>query len=227
MYTLYIANKNYSSWSLRPWVLLKQRGIEFEESKVVFSAGSNWDKFREFSPSGLVPCLVDGEQTVWDSLAICEYLAEQHPGVWPANLQARTWARCAASEMHSGFFALRNTCPMNCAIRVQLNEVSNELQHDVNRLDELLGEGLERFGGPFLAGEEFTAVDAFYAPVAFRFQTYGLKLGAHVSNYFNRVLSLDPMREWQASAYEEPWVDEVHEQEARSVGVVTRDFRKT
>lgn len=227
MYTLYIANKNYSSWSLRPWVLLKQRGIDFEESQVVFSAGSNWDKFREFCPSGLVPCLLDGGQTVWDSLAICEYLAEQHPGVWPENLQARTWARCAAAEMHSGFFALRNTCPMNCAIRVQLNEVSNELQHDVDRLDELLGEGLERFGGPFLAGEEFTAVDAFYAPVAFRFQTYGLKLSPQVSNYFNRVLSLNSMREWQASANEEPWVDEVHEQEARSVGVVTQDFRKT
>ena len=226
MYTLYIANKNYSSWSLRPWILLRQLGIEFKESQVVFLAGSNWDKFRQFCPSGMVPCLLDGEQTVWDSLAICEYLAESHSGVWPDSLQARTWARCAASEMHSGFFALRNICPMNCAIRVRLNDVPKSLQHEVGRLDELLSEGLERFGGPFLAGAAFTAVDAFYAPVAFRVQTYGLTLSKQVSEYFSRVLSLGPMREWQASAHAEPWIDEAHEEEARSVGIVTQDLRK-
>jgi glutathione S-transferase len=225
MYTLYIANKNYSSWSLRPWVLLKERGISFEESQVVFSAGSNWDKFRKFCPSGLVPCLVDGEQTVWDSLAIAEYLAEKHPGVWPQDTKARTWARCAAAEMHSGFSALRNLCPMNCAIRVQLNEVSDALQQNVSRLDELLGEGLDRFGGPFLTGKEFTAVDAFYAPVAFRVQTYGLQLSKEVTAYFNRVLALPSIRDWQASAYKEPWLDEAHEEEAREVGTVTQDFR--
>lgn len=226
MYTLYIANKNYSSWSLRPWVLLQERGIEFEESQVIFSAGSNWDKFRKFCPSGLVPCLIDGDQTVWDSLAISEYMAEKHPGVWPDNSQARAWARCAAAEMHSGFSALRNLCPMNCALRVQLNEISDALQRNISRIDELLNEGLRRFGGPFLAGDEFSAVDAFYAPVAFRVQTYGLKLSGNVTAYFNMILSLDSMREWQASAYKEPWMDEVHEQEARSVGVVTEDFRR-
>ena len=225
MYTLYIANKNYSSWSLRPWVLLKERGIEFKESQVVFSQGSNWEKFREFCPSGLVPCLLDGELTVWDSLAIAEYLAEKHPGVWPADVQARTWARCAAAEMHSGYNALRNLCPMNCAIRVQLNEVSIALQRAVSRLDELLAEGLRRFGGPFLAGEEFTAVDAFYAPVAFRVQTYGLQLSKEVAAYFNRVLALPSMRDWQTSAYKEPWLDEAHEEEAKEVGTVTQDFR--
>lgn len=225
MYTLYIANKNYSSWSLRPWVLLRERGINFKESQVNFSAGSNWDKFREFCPSGLVPCLLDGEQTVWDSLAISEYLAEKHPGVWPENSQTRAWARCAAAEMHSGFSALRNLCPMNCAIRVQLNEISDALQRDVGRIDELLSEGIRRYGGPFLAGKEFTAVDAFYAPVAFRFQTYGLKLSSDVTTYFNMILSLDSMRAWQASAHQEPWRDEAHEQEARQVGTVTQDFR--
>lgn len=225
MYTLYIANKNYSSWSLRPWVLLKERGIDFQEEQVVFEAGSNWDKFREFCPSGLVPCLIDGKQTVWDSLAISEYLAERHPGVWPEDMQARTWARCAAAEMHSGFSALRNLCPMNCGIRVQLNVVSDALQRNVDRVDELLGEGLRRFGGPFLTGEEFTAVDAFYAPVAFRFQTYSFKLSSDVTDYFRMILSLPSMRDWQASAYQEPWVDEAHEEEAKAVGTVTQDFR--
>lgn len=226
MYKLYIANKNYSSWSLRPWVLLRERGIDFEESLVIFSDGSNWDKFREFCPSGLVPCLIDADLTVWDSLAICEYLAEKHPGVWPENSQARTWARCAAAEMHSGFSVLRNLCPMNCGIRVQLFEISAGLQQNISRIDELLSEGLNRFGGPFLAGDEFTAVDALYAPVAFRFQTYGLKMSDEVTAYFNMILSLDAMREWQASAHEEPWRDEAHEQEARDVGVVTQDFRR-
>src|SRR5271165_5094264 len=103
MYELHIANKNYSSWSLRPWVLMRELGIPFVERLSPFSEESNWDAFRGFSPNGKVPCLHDGAEAVWDSLAITEYLAEGHQGVWPENQQARTWARCAAAEMHSGF----------------------------------------------------------------------------------------------------------------------------
>src|SRR5690349_9794152 len=117
MYTLYIANKNYSSWSLRPWLLMRQLGIPFEERLVPFGHGAGG--FRTFSPTGKVPCLVDGDTVVWDSLSIVEYLADRHPGVWPAEPKARAWARSAAAEMHSGFAALRERCTMNLGIRVR------------------------------------------------------------------------------------------------------------
>ncbi len=121
MYELYIGNKNYSSWSLRPWVLLRARGIPFVEHIKPFARGSNFAAFRAFSPSGKVPCLRDGATVVWDSLGISEYLAERHPGLWPADAAARTWARCAAAEMHSGFATLRTICTMNVGLRVQLH----------------------------------------------------------------------------------------------------------
>lgn len=226
MYTLHIANKNYSSWSLRPWVLMKERGIEFKEVQTVFSSDSNWSNFRQFCPTGMVPCLQDGDQTVWDSLAICEYLAESHSGVWPDNVQARAWARCAAAEMHSGFAALRNDCPMNCAVRVDLHKISDKLQRDISRLDELLGEGLQRFGGPFLAGDNFSTVDAFYAPVVFRVHSYNFELSDAVADYIALLLSLSSMTAWQASAYAEPWLEESHEEEASLAGTVFKDFRK-
>lgn len=226
MYTLHIANKNYSSWSLRPWVLMKERGIDFKEVKTVFSADSNWKNFRQFCPSGMVPCLLDGDLTVWDSLAICEYLAENHSGVWPDDVKARAWARCAAAEMHSGFLALRQDCPMNCAIRVNLHKVSAKLQSNISRLDELLSEGLQRFGGPFLAGKHFTVVDAFYSPVAFRVQSYRLDLSDAVADYMKHLLSSDSMVDWQESAYAEPWLEESHEEEAKKTGTILQDFRK-
>lgn len=226
MYILHIANKNYSSWSLRPWVLMKERGIEFNEVQTAFTADANWSNFREFCPSGLVPCLIDGDLAVWDSLAICEYLAESHNGVWPENVQARAWARCASAEMHSGFLALREDCSMNCALRVNLHEISDKLQKDISRLDELLGEGLQRFGGPFLAGDQFTTVDAFYAPVAFRVQSFHLQLSEPVANYMTRLLNLGSMLEWQKSAYAEPWREEGHEEDARRTGTVLKDYRE-
>jgi glutathione S-transferase len=147
MYELYIGNKNYSSWSLRPWVLMSELGIAFAEHVVAFDPGTSWTKFRAFSPSGKVPCLVDGGTVVWDSLGITEYLAERHAGVWPGDAVARAWARCAAAEMHSGFSALRNTCSMNCGLRVRLHEISPALQRDLDRTEELWLEGLRRFAG--------------------------------------------------------------------------------
>lgn len=225
VYNLYIANRNYSSWSLRPWVLLRERGIAFEEKLVQFETGSSWKSFRTFSPSGKVPCLVDGGTTVWDSLAIAEYLAERHPGVWPADESARAFARSAAAEMHSGFAALREQCTMNCGIRVKLHRIGEPLARDLARVDELWSEGLRRFGGPFLAGGEFTAADAFYAPVAFRIQTYSPPLGAAANAYAQRLLALPSMQDWYASALAETWRDAAHEDEVANWGTITEDLR--
>ena len=221
MYDLFIGNKNYSSWSLRPWVLLKELGIPFRERPVIFGT----DKFSDFSPTGKVPCLVDGQQTVWDSLAITEYLGERHPGVWPADAAARAWARSAAAEMHSGYFALRDACTMNCGIRVKLKNVPAPLQRDLARLEELWADGLSRFGGPFLTGARFCAADAFYAPVAFRIQTYEPPLNPAARRYAAQLLALPSMREWYDAALAEAARDEPHEAEARAAGEWTADLR--
>lgn len=225
MSTLYIANKNYSSWSLRPWVLLRGLAIPFEEVLVPFGAGSNWDAFRKFSPTGKVPCLVDGKTAVWDSLAITEYVAERHPGVWPDDPGARAFARCAAAEMHSGFAALREQCGMNCGIRVRLHQVNDALRRDLARLDELWSDGLQRFGGPFLAGGRFTGADAFYAPVAFRIQTYAPPMGDAANDYARRLLALPAMREWYASALAETWRHAAHEADVTKWGTITAELR--
>ena len=225
MYKLYIANKNYSSWSLRPWVLMKELSLEFEEILIPFIQGSNWEPFRTFCPSGTVPCLQDEELTVWDSMGIVEYLAENHAAVWPKERAARSWARCAAAEMHSGFSTLRNECPMNCGLRIRLNEITPELQHDIDRIEELWIQGVDRFGGPFLAGEKFTAVDAFFSPVAFRMQTYDLLKSRVAKQYVQTLLSLESIKSWQGEALIEPWIEDSHEQEAKDSGNIFKDFR--
>ncbi len=225
MYTLHIANKNYSSWSLRPWVLMRMRDIAFAEALTPFEPGASRERFRRFSPNGKVPCLVDDGLAVWDSLAIVEYLAERHPGIWPAGAQARAWARCASAEMHSGFAALREHCSMSCGVRVRLHAHPPAVQQDLERLAELWQEGLARFGGPFLAGAEFTAVDAFFAPVAFRVQTYGLALAPAADAYAARLLALAPMRLWQDEAGRETWRDAAHEADIGRAGAVIADFR--
>jgi glutathione S-transferase len=225
MYQLFIANKNYSSWSLRPWVLMKELGIAFNERMVTFESSGSYTKFRDFSPTGKVPCLQEGATTVWDSLAITEYLAEKHSSVWPKDTDARAWARSASAEMHSGFSALRNHCTMNCGIRVRLFESPPALTADIARLSELWGEGLRRFGGPFLAGKQFTAVDAFFAPVAFRIQTYGLALEPAANDYAARLLGLPSMKDWYASALTETERDWPHEEEAQQLGTWLEDFR--
>jgi len=230
MYQLYIANKNYSSWSLRPWVLMTELGIPFQEQLHPFSPETNWSVFRTFSPSGKVPCLVDnnsvdGDTVVWDSLAIAEYLAERHASVWPQTTRARAWARCAAAEMHSGFGELRNRCSMNCGLRVRLHEQPPALLKDIARIDELWSEGLKRFGGPFLAGLSFTAVDAFFAPVGFRVQTYDLALSAAASTYVKHLLALPSMQAWYAAALIEPWREIAHEEEIKRMGTMLQDLR--
>ena len=225
MYTLHIANKNYSSWSLRPWILMREKGIGFAETLHRFEPGGAWATFRAFSPTGKVPALHDGATVVWDSLAIVEYLAERHAGVWPSDAAARAWARSATAEMHSAFQTLRQHCSFNLGLRVTLNEIGPALQKDIDRIDELWSEGLKRFGGPFLAGASFTAVDAFYAPVQFRIQTYGLKLGSAAGAYSQRVLALPGMADWQAAGLAEDFRDHEHDEVVRRFGRITADLR--
>ncbi|MEQ8182373.1 MULTISPECIES: glutathione S-transferase family protein [Marinobacter] len=226
MYTLHIANKNYSSWSLRPWVLMKELGIEFNEQLIVFGDEPTWQAYRRLSPSGKVPCLTDESTTVWDSLAIIEYLAERHEGVWPKDANARAWARCAAAEMHSGFQSLRDICSMNVGLRIRMNTVSEGLQKDVDRFDSLWSHGLQQFGGPFLAGDRFSAVDAFFAPVVYRVRTYGLDLSEGAAAYVERVLALGSMQQWEAESLAEPWRDTEHEDIAFTVGTLLADHRQ-
>jgi glutathione S-transferase len=220
---LHIANRNYSSWSLRPWVLMRELAIPFEERLTPFGDPA---AFRAFSPTGRVPCLVDDGRVVWDSLAIAEYLAERRPDVWPRDPAARAWARCAAAEMHSGFAALRDVCGMSCGVRTRIDPFPAAVLADCARLDALWAEGLARFGGPFLAGPLFTAVDAFFAPVAFRVQTYSPPMAPASLDYVARLLALPSMRAWYEAALDEPWRDEPHEAELRSHGTVTRDLRR-
>jgi len=225
MYKLHIANKNYSSWSLRPWVLMKELGIGFEERPEPFEADDNFEKFRAFCPSGKVPCLIDGERAIWDSLAITEYLAERHEQVWPEDAGARAYARCAAAEMHSGFDSLRSVCPMNCAIEVAMNSVPSTLQRNLDRIDELWMEGLTRFGGEFLAGAVFTAADAFFCPVAFRVRSYRLPVSDAALAYSERILALPSMIDWDRAAIHESWIERAADEQARSLGSIVADRR--
>jgi glutathione S-transferase len=227
VYELYIANKNYSSWSLRPWVLMRELEIPFREHLVPFGDESSWQSYRRISPTGKVPCLVDGETVVWDSLAIAEYLAERHTGVWPAHARTRSWARSAAAEIHSGFGELRGRCSMSCGHRIRLHELPAALERDIARLGTLWNDGLRRFGGPFLAGEAYTAVDAFYAPVAFRIQSYGLTLDTVSMTYVDRLLNTRAMREWYADALKETLRDQPHDDEITQAGRVLEDLRAT
>ena len=225
MYTLFIGNKNYSSWSLRPWALMTELAIPFEERLMRFAEGGSRAAFRAFSPSGTVPCLHDGGTVVWESLAIVEYLAERHAGVWPEDAAARAWARCAAAEMHAGFGTLRERCTMNVGVRVRLADISGALGEDISRLSVLFGEGLRRFGGPFLTGEAFGAVDAFFTPVAFRVRTYGLRLEGAASGYVERLLGLRSVKAWEAAALAEDFREPGHEEEMRRAGALVEDLR--
>ncbi|MGV1682147.1 glutathione S-transferase family protein [Sphingopyxis sp. NJF-3] len=226
MYELITANRNYSSWSLRPWVLMKGLGIAFEDRIEPFAKPVNYEAFRGFSPTGQVPALLDGARTIYDSLGIALYLADRHDGVWPTDPDARAWAQCAACEMHSGFAALRNDCTMNVGVRVQPKPMSDALAANVARVRELFEEGLARFGGPWLAGDAFTAVDAFFAPVAFRIRTYGLDVGAGQA-WVNAMLAHPAMLEWERQALAESWREESHEAELAAAGVITADYRQS
>ncbi len=223
-YTLITANRNYSSWSLRPWMLMKALAIPFDD-KIVYFEEENYERFRVFAPNAQVPCLKDDDRTIWDSLAIMEYLAERHEGVWPVDEKARTWARCAAAEMHGGFAPLRNICPMNIGVRAQLHQLDLPLQRNLDRIGELFAEGLDSFGGPWLTGNSFTAVDAFYAPVAYRVRTFNLDIGVKGRAWVDHIISHPAMEAWEAQALAETHREIGHEEEIGDVAIVTDDFR--
>lgn len=224
-YTLITANRNYSSWSLRPWVLMKALGLAFEDRIEPFTKPANYDEFRAFSPTGQVPVLLDGDRTVWDSLGIALYLAERYDGVWPTDEAARAFAICAVAEMHGGFSALRNDCTMNVGVRVKPRPMSAALLRDVARVREIFEQGLARFGGPWLAGPAFTALDAFFAPVAFRIRTYGLDVGKGQA-WVDSVLAHPAMLQWEGAALAESWREEGHEADLASCGEIVADYRK-
>ncbi|OIW31537.1 hypothetical protein CONLIGDRAFT_697727 [Coniochaeta ligniaria NRRL 30616] len=234
-YHLYIANKNYSSWSLRPWLLMRTLNIPFEEHLVPFQSSNDGrqPQFSTFSPTCQVPCLhhfpsspspttaptpQDNPIIVWESLAIIDYLADLHPSlpIWPSlstpkGLERRAWARSAAAEMHAGFAALRNEMGTNVGLRIEFSSSASSpaVERDLGRLDELWTDGLRRFGGPYLAGPEFGAVDAFFAPVVLRLQTFvgsGRYLLSEESKvYAMTVLELPELRAWVEAALGEPW----------------------
>ena len=207
---LVIGNKNYSSWSMRPWVLMKQLGIPFEELKLRFdfTEGSAFRKaVARYSPAGQVPVLVDGGFAVWDTLAITEYLAEKHPTVWPADTLKRAHARSLAAEMHAGFAALRRHCPMN--IEARLPEVGARLwaeqvavQRNLARIEAAWAQCLANSDGPFLFGA-FCAADAFYAPVCLRLATYALPVSDISRAYMQRVSAAPGVADWVAGALAE------------------------
>ncbi len=223
-YTLITANRNYSSWSLRPWVLMKALDIPFAD-EIIYFEEDNYDRFRAFAPNAQVPCLKDDGQTIWDSLAIMEYLAERHPGCWPEDQKARTWARCATAEMHGGFAPLRNICPMNVGVRARLHAVEAALQRNLDRIGELFAQGLDDFGGPWLAGDRFTIVDAFYAPVAYRVRSFDLDIGEKGRAWVDHIIAHPAMQDWERQALAEPEREIAHEQEIAAVATVTADFR--
>lgn len=225
-YTLITANRNYSSWSLRPWLLMTALDIPFEDRIEPFTKLDNYEDFRKFSPTGQVPLLLDDERRVWDSLGITMYLAERHGGVWPEEPEARAFAQCVVAEMHGGFSALRNDCTMNVGVRVAPKSMSPALRRNVARVREIFEQGLERFGGPWLAGTAFTAADAFYAPVAWRIRTYGLDVGRG-QEWVDHVIAHPGMQEWERQALAEDWREESHEAEMAAAGTVTADYRRT
>ena len=203
---LYIGNKNYSSWSMRPWVLLRQAGIVFEEVRVRFDSFDAGSEFKRtmgpVSPTGKVPVLVDGDLVVWDTLAIAEYIAETHPDkkLWPTDTKARARARSVCAEMHSGFTALRGACPMN--IEAHLPDTGALIwrdqpgvRADVQRLVDMWSGLLAQYGGPMLLGE-FSIADAYFTPVCMRLHTYALPVPPHIAAYVDRVRALPGVQVW-------------------------------
>jgi glutathione S-transferase len=204
--TLVIGNKNYSSWSMRPWVLMSELGIAFEEKKLRFHS-NEWDaEIERWSPSRLVPVLWRGDQAVWDTLAISEALHEWFPGkgVWPKDDAARAFARSASAEMHSGFRDLRAHMPMNIRASHPGKGMKPEVQANIDRIEKLWSEAMLRFGagGPFLFGA-FSAADAMFAPVATRFRTYGVKVSPDSTRYCEAVLAARGVRAWLDGALRE------------------------
>jgi glutathione S-transferase len=207
--TLIIGNKNYSSWSFRPWIAMKVAGIAFEERVIPLYEPGSREQVLRYSPIGKVPVLVDGDQRIWESLAILEYLAEKFPEakLWPEDDRARAHARVVATEMHAGFQPLRKSCPMNFWLPVKPRTQSDDVLANVRRIESLWADCRARFGqgGPFLFGR-FGAADAMYAPVVSRLHSYGLNVGDGTRGYMEAVMALPAWAEWRAAALKEAWI---------------------
>jgi glutathione S-transferase len=207
--TLVIGNKNYSSWSLRPWLAMRHAGIDFTEVRILLDRPDTKQQIRQYSPSGRVPCLIDGALVVWDSLAICEYVNEQHADgiLWPRDPARRAHARSVASEMHSGFAALRTYMPMDIRGHYPDKGVRAierpDVRADVGRVQALWADCLAVSGGSFLFGE-FSIADAFFAPVVTRFRSYAAAMPARLVAYSDAVFGLPAMQEWVAASETEP-----------------------
>ncbi|HEY1283836.1 MAG TPA: glutathione S-transferase family protein [Steroidobacteraceae bacterium] len=207
--TLVIGNKNYSSWSLRPWIFMKHLGIEFAEKQVLLNTPTFKDEIANFGPSGRVPVLKHGRVTVWDSLAICEYLAELTGKGWPKDSETRAFARSVCAEMHSGFSYLRAEWPFNARARNRRTPMTPGLEADVDRVDEILIDCRRQFGagsggGPWLFGE-YSIADAMYAPVVVRFNTYRAQVSDTTRWYMAAALEDGALQEWVHAAQKEPW----------------------
>jgi glutathione S-transferase len=209
---LTIGNKNYSSWSFRPWIALKVLGIPFEETVIPIYYPGSREKFLALSPGGKVPILQDGAVTVWESLAILEYVAEKHPALWPRDPAARAHARAISNEMHAGFQPLRRQCPMNMWRPVKKLALTPETAASVARIDAMWSDCRARFGagGAFLFGA-FTAADAMYAPVVSRLHTYAVEVGSASAAYMQAMMALPAWQEWYAAALKEEWLLEEDE----------------
>lgn len=211
--TLVIGNKNYSSWSLRPWIAMKVAAIPFEEVVIPLYVPGSAEHIRKYSPAGKVPILIDRDDTVWESLAILEHLADRFPAarLWPDDRRARSLARSAASEMHAGFQPLRQHCTMNLWLPVKARPLPAEVIANMKRIEAIWAECRARFGegakegGPFLFGA-FGNVDAMYAPVVARFHNYGLPVSSATRAYMDAVMALPAWREWYDAAMQETWV---------------------
>ncbi len=201
---LIVANRNYSSWSLRPWLLLRKLGVEFEETTVLLQTEDFKRQVVQFSPAGKVPVLLDGELAIWDSLAIMEYLAEAYPQAWPEDKAVRAMARSVSAEMHSGFMELRGRMPMNCRAEGRVIQHDEALDKDIERIQAIWTECRLRYGqsGPWLFGH-FTIADAMFAPVVFRFNTYGIECQGLAGEYLQRVLQDEDMQAWLHAAQQE------------------------
>ena len=195
---LVIGNKNYSSWSLRPWLAMKVLKLDFEEKRIALYLPGAREQILQHSPAGKVPCLVDASVRVWDSLAILEYLAEKHPQLWPADAAQRARARSISAEMHSGFPNLRSHMSMNVRKRYPGKGRTPDVQNEIQRIIDIWSAGHK----PFLFGA-FSAADAMYAPVVLRFRTYEVELPAACRAYADAMLALPAMREWIAEAEQE------------------------
>jgi glutathione S-transferase len=207
---LIIGNKNYSSWSLRPWIAMRQAGIPFEEELFALYEPGSREKIMKYSPTGTVPCLVDGDVTVWESLAILDYLADKFPDkkLWPSDMKARGFARAISSEMHAGFGPLRQHCSMNMRRdRNKPRDLTPEVKANVARIDAIWTESRSRFGagGPFLFGA-FSNADAMYAPVVSRFASYSIPASPVSQTYIKTMMALPAWKEWEDAGRVEPMV---------------------